>query len=74
MYEVIDSYIIKGGHWHLIDKAITRLKKGDDFDEVIDKTTDNIINEYFDYLRESNYKCIRDNIIEILKNRLEDDE
>ena len=68
MHEEIYSYICKGGNWHHIDEAITQLEKGDDFDEVIDKTTDNIINEYFDYLRTSNYKKIRDNIIVHIEN------
>ena len=68
MYEEIVSDICKGSYWYHIEEITTRLEKGDDFDEVIDKITDNIINEYFDYLRESYYKKIRDNIIVVIEN------
>ena len=66
MYEEIVSDICKGNYWYHIEEINTRLEKGDDFDEVIDKTIDNIFNEYLDYLKESYYKRIRSKITKVI--------
>ena len=68
MYEEIISDICKGSFDHCIDEAITRLKKGVDFDDVIGETTEIIINDHFESLREIYYNDIRNHIIEVIES------
>ena len=70
MYEEIISEICKESFDHCIDEAITRLKKGVDFDDVIDEITESIINDHFKSLRERHYKDIRNILIDVIQGEI----